>query len=156
MGPEFPCTGWLNDKIAKAREEMVSSRTKAEKDKNMARASMGAGSRLIVRNVSTNAEESKYDEMINNGAKKRITGTDIVVKPSSRKVDRGRMSRGGNRWMGLDGCGRCSWRMLRRIARSVSVYEISPGMGARETTKQRKTRKKGRQVTGSSRTVARE
>jgi hypothetical protein len=84
---------------------MVSSRTKAEKDKNMARASMGAGLRLMVGSMSANAEESRYDEITNNGAKKRTTGTDIVVKPSSRKVDRGRMSRGGKRWMGLDGYG---------------------------------------------------
>ena len=84
----------------------MSSRTKAEKDKNIARASMGAGLRLRVGYVSANAEDSRYDEITNNGPKKRITGRDIVVKPSSRKVDRGRMSRGGRRWMGLDGQGR--------------------------------------------------
>ena len=103
MGPGFPCVSWLDDNIAKAREEMVSSRTKAEKDKNMVRASMGAGLKLMVGNASTNAEESRYDEITNNGAKKRTTGMDIVVKPSSRKVDRGRISRGGKKWMGLDG-----------------------------------------------------
>ena len=134
----------------------MSSRAKAEKDRNTARASMGAGLRLMVGSVSTNAEESRYDEITNNGAKKRITGTDIVVKPSSRKVDSGRTSRGGKRWMGLDGYGKYSWRILRRIARSVRVYEVSPGAGARETTKHRKTRKKGRPVIGSSRTFARE
>jgi len=75
----------------------VSNRTKAEKDRNTARASIGAGLRLMVGNVSTNAEESRYDEIANNGAKKRITGTDIVVKPSNRKVDRGRIPRGGKR-----------------------------------------------------------
>ena len=79
------------------------SRTKPQKDKNMVRASMGAGSRLMMENVSTNAEESRYDEMINTGVKKRITGTDIVVNPSNRKLDRGRISRGGKRWIGLDG-----------------------------------------------------
>ena len=46
--------------------------------------------------------------------------------------------------------------MLRRIARSVNVYEVSSGAGARETTKHRKTREKGRPVTGSSRIFARE
>lgn len=132
------------------------NRTKAQKDRNMVRASMGAGLRLMVVNVSTNADESRYDEMINNGAKKRNTGTDIVVNPSSRKVDKGRISRGGRRWIGLDGNGRYSWRMLRRIARSVRKYEVSPGTGGREITKHRKTRKKGRQVTGSSRVAARE
>ena len=81
----------------------MSSRTKTEKDKNTARASMGAGLRLRVGYMSANADDRRYDEIANNGAKKRITGTDIVVNPSSRKVDRGRMSRGGNRWMGLDG-----------------------------------------------------
>lgn len=81
----------------------MSSRTNAEKDKNMTRASMGAGLRLMVGNASTNAEESRYDEITNNGAKKRTTGTDIVVKPSSINADRGRISRGGKRWMGLDG-----------------------------------------------------
>ena len=45
---------------------------------------------------------------------------------------------------------------MRRIARSVREYEISPGTGEREIAKHRKTRKKGRQVTGSSRVVARE
>ena len=134
----------------------MSSRTKAEKDKNMARASMGAGMRLMMGNVSANAEESRYDEITNNGAKKRITGADVVVKPSSRKVDRGRMPRGGKRWMGLNGKGRYSWRKLRRIARSVRVYEGSPGTGVREITKHKKTRKKGKQVAGSSSTVARE
>ena len=156
MGPEFPCVSWPDDKIVKAREEMVRSRTKPEKDKNMARASMGAGPRLIVGNVSANAEDSRYDEMTNNGAKKRITGMDIVVRPSIRKVDSGRMSRGGKRWMGLDRWGRCSWRMLRRSARSVRVYDASPGAGARETAKHRKTRKKGRHVAGSPIVVARE
>ena len=156
MGPEFPCASWLDDKIARVREEMVSSRTNTEKNKNMARASMGAGLRLRVGKVSTNAEDSRYDDVINKGAKKRITGTDIVVNPSSRKVDRGIMSRGGKRWMGLDGWGRCSRRMLRRIARSVRVYEASPGTGARVTAKHKKTRKNGRLVAGSSRIVARE
>lgn len=84
----------------------MSSRTKAEKDKNMARASMGAGLKLRVGYVSANAEDSRHEEIANSGLKKRITGRDIVVKPSSRKVDRGRMSRGGKRWMGLDGWGR--------------------------------------------------
>ena len=86
----------------------MSSKAKAEKDKNIARASIGAGLRLRVGYTSANAEESRYDEMANNGVKKRITGADIVVKPSSRKVDRGRMTRGGRRWMGLDRCGRCN------------------------------------------------
>ena len=129
---------------------------KPEKHRNMARASMGAGLRPMVGNMSTNADDSRYEEMANNGAKKRITGTDIVEKLSNRKVDRGRIARGGKRWIGLDGMGRCSWRMLRRIARSVRVYEFSPGTGARETTKHKKTRKKGRQVAGSPRVVARE
>lgn len=75
----------------------MSSRTKPEKDRNMARASMGAGLELAVRSVSASAEDSRYDEIANNGAKKRITGADIVVKPSSRKVDRGRIPRGGKR-----------------------------------------------------------
>ena len=112
--------------------------------------------RLAVRSTSASAEDSRYDEITNSGVKKRITGMDIVVKPSSRKVDRGRMSCGGKRWMGLDAWGRCSWRILRRIARIVRVYGISPGTGARETTKHRKTRKKGKQVAGSSRVAARE
>ena len=81
----------------------MSSRARTQKDKNMVRASMGAGVRSMVGHVSINAKESKYDEISNNGAKKRITGKDIVVKPSSRKVDRGSISRGGKRWMGLDG-----------------------------------------------------
>lgn len=134
----------------------MSSSTKPEKVNNMALASMGAGLRLVVRSTSASAEDSRYDATANNGAKKRITGMDTAVKPSRRKADRGRMSRGGKRWMGLDGRGRCSWRMLRRVARIVSVYVVSPGMGARETTKHRKTKKKGRQVAGSSRVVARE
>jgi len=97
VGPVAPCASWLDDKIAKAREEAASSRTKTEKDKNMARASMGAGLRLRLGYTSANAEESRYNEIANNGAKNRITGMDIVVKPSSRKVDNGRMSRGGRR-----------------------------------------------------------
>ena len=81
----------------------MSSRVTAQKDKNTTLASMGAGPRSMVGHVSTNAEESRYDEIINNGTKKRITGIDIVVKPSNRKVDRGSISRGCKRWMGLDG-----------------------------------------------------
>ena len=81
---------------------MVSSRTRAEKDKNTTRASIGAGLRLRVGYVSANAKDSRYDEIANNGAKKSITGADIVVKPSSRNVDRGSISRDGRRWMGLD------------------------------------------------------
>lgn len=76
---------------------MVRSRTKTEKDRNKARASIGAGLRLNVGHVSANAEDNKYDEIANNGAKNRITGTDTVENPSRRKVDKGRMSRGGKR-----------------------------------------------------------
>lgn len=76
---------------------MASSRTKQQKDNNMVRASMGAGLKLAVRSTSASAEDSRYDEITNSGVKKRITGMDIVVKPSSRKVDRGRMSCGGKR-----------------------------------------------------------
>jgi len=75
----------------------VRSRTKPEKDKNMALASIGAGLRLRIGNTSANAEDSKNDEMSSKGEKKRITGMDIVVKPSSKKVERGRTSRGGKR-----------------------------------------------------------
>jgi hypothetical protein len=71
---------------------MVRNRTKAEKDRNIARASMGDGLRLSVGYTSANAEESRYDDITNNGAKNKITGTDILEKPLSRKVDRGRMS----------------------------------------------------------------
>jgi hypothetical protein len=46
--------------------------------------------------------------------------------------------------------------MLKRIARRVRVYDVSPGAGARETMKHRKTSKKGRQLAGCSRMVARE
>lgn len=87
---------------------MVSSRTKAVNDKNITRASIGAGSRLRVGYVSANAEDSRYNEITNNGVKKSITGMDIAVRPSSRKVDNGRMSWGGRRCIGLDGRGRCN------------------------------------------------
>ena len=81
----------------------MSSRARVQKDKNRVRASMGTAPRSIVGHVSANAEESRYAEIINNGAKKRITGVDIVMKLSSRNVDRGSISRGGKRWMGPDG-----------------------------------------------------
>jgi hypothetical protein len=82
---------------------MVRSRTKAEKDRNKARASIGAGLRLSVGHASANAEDSRYDEIINSGVKNIITGTNTAKNPSRRKVDKGRMLRGCRRWIGLDG-----------------------------------------------------
>lgn len=46
--------------------------------------------------------------------------------------------------------------MMRRIAKRVRLYEVSPGEGALEITKQRKTRRKGRLAAGSPSIAARE
>ena len=46
--------------------------------------------------------------------------------------------------------------MVRRIARRVTLYEISPGEGAREATKQRKAKRKGKEALGFSSIAAKE
>lgn len=46
--------------------------------------------------------------------------------------------------------------MVKRIATRVTLYEVSPGEGARETTKLRKAKRNGRLAAGFSSAAARE